>query len=184
VVLGELVLRNLREAITYVSGHEEDFIREAADLSLRDHNRELVGKKEALTKAEKRIAELDTIVKKLYEDNFNGKLTDERFVKLSRDYELEQSSLSATAEAMRQDVKRQEQKKNDVKSFIATVKKYTDLRELDATALREFVDRIVISAMDKTSKERKIHTVYNFIGAFDFEEATQDKTNQKQQKTA
>jgi len=124
---------------------------------------------------------LDTIIKRLYEDNVTGKLTDERFIKLSRDYELEQSNLKTEAEALRQDVKQREQKKSNVKSFIAAAKKYTDLQALDATILREFIDRIDISAMDRKSKERKIRIVYNFIGAFDFESAIE---HQRQQKTA
>ena len=195
VVLEEIVLRNLREAINFIKNHEDDFIREAADVSVRERDRELATKKKSLAEAEKRIAELDLIVKRLYEDNFNGKLTDERFIKLSRDYELEQNNLTTAAEVMRQDIKQQAQKKGNLNNFIAATKKYTDIQTLDATVLREFVDRIEISANEngrgrKADKDRKIHIVYNFIGAFDFVEAvTQSenkatKTEQLQQKTA
>jgi len=187
VVLEEIILRNLREAMAYVKNHEDDFIREAADISMRERDRELAAKKDALAKAEKRVIELDTIIKRLYEDNVTGKLTDERFIKLSRDYELEQNSLKSETEAMRQDVKQQEQKKGNIKSFIAATKKYTDLQALDATVLREFIDRIDISATNgrkgrtKAEKEagREIHIVYNFIGAFDFESAIKQQAQQK-----
>ncbi|MDR3278003.1 MAG: DUF4368 domain-containing protein [Oscillospiraceae bacterium] len=82
-------------------------------------------------------------------------------------------------------MKQREQKKSSIKSFIAATKKYTDLQALDATVLREFVDRIEISAMDRKNKERKIHIIYNFIGAFDFVAATEQvKTNEQQRKTA
>ncbi|MDR1210021.1 MAG: DUF4368 domain-containing protein [Clostridiales bacterium] len=110
----------------------------------------------------------------------------------TRDYELEQSNLKATAEVMRHDVKQQEQKNDDIKNFSATTKKYTDLKASDATVLREFIDRIEISATNgrgRTKAEadagREIHIVYNFIGAFDFEgAAAQAKTTQEQRKTA
>jgi len=199
VILEEIVLRNLREAIQYVMGNEDDFIREAADISVKERDRELAAKKKALAEAEKRIAELDMIIKRLYEDNVTGKLTDDRFIKLSREYDLEQSNLTAAAEAMRQDLKQQEQIKGNVKNFIAATKKYTDIQALDATVLREFIDRIDISATNgkkgrtkaDNDKARKIHIVYNFIGAFDFEEAAKqnksgkaDKTEQIRQKTA
>ena len=159
---------------------------------MRERDKELAAKKKALTDADKRIAELDVIIKRLYEDNITGKLTDERFIKLSRDYELEQGNLKANAEITRQDVKQQEQKKGDIRNFIATTKKYTDLKVLDATVLREFIDRIEVSATNgrkgrtKAEKDagRKIHIVYNFIGAFDFEVAAQAKTTQEQRKTA
>ena len=190
MVLDEIVLRNLREAVRYVTDHEADFIRDAADISVRERDRELAAKKRALADAEKRGVELDVIVKRLYEDNISGKLTDERFVKLSRDYELEQDNLKTTAETMRQDLKQQEQKKGNISNFIAATKKYTDIRALDATILREFIDRIEISANEngrgrKLDKNRKIHIVYNFIGAFDFSQATQQReTNHEQRKTA
>ena len=185
VVLEEVVLQNLREAIAYVSRHERDFIREAADIAVQERDKELAANRKALADADKRIAELDVIVKRLYEDNVTGKLTDERFIKLSRDYEFEQDSLKVAAETMRQELKQQEQKKGSIKSFVATAKKYTDLKELDATVLREFVDRIEISATEKWKKiqERKISIVYNFIGAFDFEVAT-EQAETKQKETA
>jgi len=175
-----------------VKNHEDDFIREAADATVRERARELAAQKKALAEADKRIAELDTIIKKLYEDNATGKLTDERFIKLSRDFELEQDNLKATAEVMRQELKQQERQKGNVKSFIATTKKYTNLQELDDTILREFVDRIEISATERWQRQgtgRKIHIVYNFIGAFDFEAVTaqavtDNETNKEKRKSA
>ncbi|MGM9556308.1 MAG: recombinase zinc beta ribbon domain-containing protein [Oscillospiraceae bacterium] len=94
VVLEEIVLRNLREAIQYVTQYEDDFVQRAADQSLRERDKELAQKKDTLTQSQKRIAELDVIIKRLYEDNISGKLSDERFIKLSRDYELEQTNLT------------------------------------------------------------------------------------------
>ncbi|GHU87756.1 recombinase [Clostridia bacterium] len=182
VVLEEIVLRNLREAIGYVSRYESEFIREAADISLREQDRELAKKRGTLEQSEKRITELDNIIKRLYEDNISGKLTDERFIKLSGDYEREQSNLKATADALRKDLKGQEQKKGNVKNFIAATKKYTDLQTLDATVLREFIDKIYVSAMDRKSKTREIEIVYNFIGAFDFGAVVENAQSHPKQK--
>lgn len=98
VVLEEIVLRNLREAIQYVTQYEDDFVQRAADQSLRERDKELAQKKDTLAQSQKRIAELDVIIKRLYEDNISGKLSDERFIKLSRDYELEQTNLTNLVE--------------------------------------------------------------------------------------
>lgn len=65
-------------------------MQEAADISMRDRDAEFARKRDTLTKADKRIAELDRIISKLYGDNVMGKLSDERFIKMSHDYELEQ----------------------------------------------------------------------------------------------
>ncbi|NBI66831.1 DUF4368 domain-containing protein, partial [Pseudoflavonifractor sp. 60] len=133
--------------------------------------------KQKISKAQKRHKELDGLVKKLYEDNISGKLSDDRFIKLSRDYEQEQEQLKAVVETLGREVKQQEQKKTNVRKFISVVKKYTDMTQLDATILREFVEQIRVSEtyttdeQQKRVKIREIEIVYNFIGAFDFEEA-------------
>lgn len=186
VVLHEIVMRNLREAIEYVTQYEAEFIQEAADSRLRERDAEFSRKRETLSKAESRIAELDNLFKHLYEDNVTGKLSDERFIKMSRDYELEQENLKSMAEVLREEIKQQEKQKTNVKAFISVVKKYTDMQELDASILREFIDRIEVSHTDKKSKTREITIVYNFIGAFDFERAKEkaQNTTQEQQRTA
>ena len=185
-VLHEIVLKNLREAIQYVSQHETEFMQEAADISMRDRDAEFARKRDTLAKADKRIAELDRIISRLYEDNVMGKLSDDRFIKMSHDYELEQSNLKSMAEVLRKELKQQEQQKTNAKAFVSAVKKYTDMQELDAAVLREFIDRIEVSHADKKSKTREITIVYNFIGAFDFTRAIEEahNTTQKQQKTA
>ena len=186
VVLYEIVLKNLREAIDYVTEYEAEFVQEAADSRLRERDAEFSRKRETLSKAENRIAELDNLFKHLYEDNVTGKLSDERFIKMSHDYELEQSNLKAMAEVLREEIKQQEKQKTNVKAFISAVKKYTDMQQLDAAMLREFIDRIEVSHTDKKSKTREITIVYNFIGAFDFGRAKEkaQNTTQKQQRTA
>ena len=89
-MLHEIVLRNLREAISYVSEHEAEFIQDAAESDMRDRDAEFVRKRETLAKADTRIAELDRIISRLYEDNVIGKLSDERFIKMSHDYDLQE----------------------------------------------------------------------------------------------
>lgn len=186
VVLHEIVLKNLREAIAYVSENEAKFMQEAADITIQERNAEFARKREIFSKAEQRIAELDRIISRLYEDNVSGKLTDERFIKLSHDYELEQSNLKSMADVLRKELKHHEQQKTNAKAFVAAVRKYTDMQELDATVLREFIERIEVSHAERWAKTREITIVYNFIGAFDFSRAIEEaqNTNSKQQKTA
>lgn len=186
VILHELVLKNLCEAIQYVREHEAEFMREAADNDMRDKDAELMRKRDAFSKAEQRIAKLDLIISRLYEDNVTGKLTDGRFIKLSRDYEQEQSNLKSMAEVLRKELKHQEQQKTNAKAFVAAVRKYTDMQELDATILREFIERIEVSHAERGAKTREITIVYNFIGAFDFNRAIEEahNTTQKSQRTA
>ena len=79
-----------------------------------------------------------------------------------------------------------DKQQTDVKAFISVVRKYTDMKELDDTILRGFIDHIEVSHADRKSKTREITIVYNFIGAFDFLQAIEEahNINQKQQETA
>jgi len=88
-----------------------------------------------------------------------------------------QTNLTNLVEYLRQEVKEQEKQKVNVRQFIAAVRKYTDMQQLDASVLREFVEKIYISEVytpdenEPRIKVREIEIVYNFIGAFDFEDA-------------
>jgi DNA invertase Pin-like site-specific DNA recombinase len=179
LALEEIILRNLREAIAYVSRHEGDFIRELSAFSASERDRELASRKDELAKSETRIAELDSIIKRLYEDNISGKLTDERFVKLSRDYEREQDGLQSAIGALKREIKERESKKTNARNFVNATKKYTDLQQLDAGVLREFIEKIYIFEKDKQANTQKISIVYNFIGAFDFDRAAEQSINAK-----
>lgn len=179
--LRQVILCNLKEAIAYVKGNETDFIREASDTAMWERDHELAKKKDGLAQAERRVSELDVIIKRLYEDNVAGKLTDERFIKLSRGYEREQDEMNFSIEVTRKELKGQEQKRTNVKSFIATAKKYTDLEELDATVLREFIEKVYVSERDKQTGMQPIQIVYNFIGAFDFEAARELSESPRQE---
>jgi len=175
--LNDLILRDLRVGIDYVTEYEDEFIREMADDKITERDRELAKGRVELAKAETRIAELDEIFKHIYEDNISGKLTDERFIKLSGDYEREQDALKAYTDNLRRDIKEREKKKTDARRFVAVAKKYTDLQELDATMLRELIEKILVHEKDKQTGVQLVEITYNFIGAFDFQQAAQ-QTNQ------
>ena len=107
---------------------------------------------------------------KLSEDNVTGKLTDERFAKLSATYEAEQAELKKSVESLSVIVEAAEVQAVNVKSFLLIVKKYTEPTELTPQLLHEFVEKIVVHEADKSSGHRvqRIDVHYNFIGEIDF----------------
>ena len=179
VVVERIVLENLKEVIQYVSNYEDEFVRMVMDSDMRQRNRELSQKKKRLAEIQKRIGELDTIFQRIYEDNIIGKLSDERFMKMSKGYEDEQHTLQAEADEIQSELQQEEKKSVDVKRFLAIVKKYTDLTELTPEILREFIDKIIVHAPDKSSGRRlqEIEIIYNHIGEFDRSKVTLWKGN-------
>ncbi len=122
--------------------------------------------------------ELDTIIQRLYEDNVIGKLTDERFAKMSASYEREQEGLKASIAELAAMVQDSEAQAVNVQSFLKVVRKYTQPDKLTAAMLREFVEKIVVHAPDKSSGHRvqRIDVHYNFIGEIDLSPEYAQKT--------
>ena len=179
VVVERIVLENLKEVIQYVSNYEDEFVQMIMDSDMRQRNRELAQKKKRLAEIQKRIGELDTIFQRIYEDNIIGKLSDERFMKMSKGYEDEQHTLQTEANEIQSELQQEEKKSVDVKRFLAIVKKDTDLTELTPEILREFIDKIIVHAPDKSSGRRlqEIEIIYNHIGEFDRSKVTLWKGN-------
>ena len=110
VVVERIVLENLKEVIQYVSNYEDEFVRMIMDSDMRQRNRELSQKKKRLAEVQKRIGELDTIFQRIYEDNIIGKLSDERFMKMSKGYEDEQHTLQAEADEIQSELQQEEKR--------------------------------------------------------------------------
>ena len=126
--------------------------------------------KRVVDMAIKMIPTMKMILQRLYEDNVTGKLTDERFAKLSAAYEAEQAELKQSVESLSVIVEASEAQAVNVRSFLKIVKKYTEPTSLTPQLLHEFVDKIVVHEADKSSGHRiqRIDVHYNFIGEVDF----------------
>ncbi|MCL2343590.1 MAG: recombinase family protein [Firmicutes bacterium] len=164
VVLEDLVREDLRQVMSLVLEDEDRFIRLTMESTLQEQNKLAAQKKRELTAMERRVAELDLFIQRLYEDNVLGKLSDERFAKLSAGYEAEQKNLRETAIALEKEVSAQESRRINSDRFIAAVKRNIDFSELTPTLLNEMIEKIVIHEPDKSSGKRvqQVDIHYNF----------------------
>lgn len=120
--------------------------------------------------AEKRIGELNGIFKRLYEDSVSGRITDERFMELSTDYEQEQATLKARAAELQAELGQAQEAAVNVEKFMAVVRKYTSFEELTPTLLREFVEKIVVHECwkdEQGTRHQDIEIYYSFVGKVD-----------------
>lgn len=170
VVLEQLVLQNIQRVLAYVQEDEDTFVRQVMASSLKAQITEQEKAKRTLMKQTRRIDELDVIIQRLYEDNVSGKLTDTRFKKLSETYEQEQETLKRSVSELEATIQANETQAVNINSFLKVVRKYTQPTELTPAMLREFVEKIVVHAPDKSSGHRvqRIDIHYNFIGEISF----------------
>ena len=167
--LYQLVLKQLQHFLSYLQQFERVFIRQQIDATLAERRYELYAKQKQIEKDEKRMEELDRLFRKIYEDNVNGKLNDERFYKLSDGYEAEQEQLKHEIETLKAEVSEADTEATNVSKLIAVTKKYTRIDELTPEILNTFVDKIIVHECEKKDGKRTqdIDIYYSYVGIVD-----------------
>ncbi len=167
VVVEQLLLQNLQRVTAFARGHEDEFLQLITNNFEKELNKELRDCRKEFDQAKARISKLDTIIQRLYEDNVEGKISDERFMKMSTTYESEQKELNARVTALRYFIDHAKEKSLNAEHFLSLVRKYTDIKELDAEIIREFVEKIIVFKAEKIDGHRvqRIQIIYNCIGA-------------------
>ena len=180
------VLQRIFDVTALFFGDAMAFEEAAKKQRFQEAEKEAKKRKREISQAEKRIAELDRIFKRIYEDDISGAISHERFLKLSADYEAEQKELTEHVKAWRDAVEAFEQDQVDFASFAAIVRKYVGIRELTPTIVNEFVKKIIVHAPDKSSGHRrqKIELVWNFIGEVNLPGDDQTVERQRKSRTA
>lgn len=145
-VVEQIVLESMQRILLNVQVFEKEFARKQMDCYTEDKKKLLAAKRRELRKAKKRMAEIDTLIQKIYEDNASGKLSDERYATLSLSYEEEQKTLKAAVPEMQAYLETETDKTESLQRFIQKVKQITELKALTPELIHEFVDKIVVYA--------------------------------------
>ena len=179
VVIEEALLDDIRRITAFAKERETEFLemvtnktKAALDRSLRDNKREL-------EQATQRIRKLDEIIQRLYEDNLEGKISDERFAKMTASYEAEQHTLEQRVTELRRAIAAEKETALNADHFLILVRKYTEIPELTAEIIREFVEKVYVYKAEKVDGHRvqRIRIVYNCIGEFTLPDTpTNEKT--------
>ena len=168
-VVRKLVLETIKAVSDYVITNEEEFINRIYSTS-RDKQKESIRSlKRKIAQDTKRVNELNMLMKKLYEDNISGKLSDKRFEFMLSEFENEQDTLEISMENAKAEIEKYESDTVRADKFIELVKRYTDFSELTTPMLNEFVEKILVHEADYSSGERvqEVEIYLNFIGKFE-----------------
>lgn len=141
-------------------------VLQKADKEIKSEKRRL---QSDLNKAKYRYNEVLKFYTNLYEDNVNGKISDEMFITMSKNYENEQRELKEKIKASEQILKQTEENKNNVDKFINAVRKFMETETLSAPLLKELIDRIEVYHAEGKGKNKTQRIVihYRFIGHID-----------------
>lgn len=164
-----LILETIRSVSTFAISNREEFMEKVRAASQLRQAEAAKDTKRKLNKDRKRIAELDTIIKKLYESFAVGRISEERFDSLLAEYEEEQKSLRTSVSDMEERLSGFEEDTNRAEQFLALAKKYTDFSELTTPMINEFIEKILVHAPEKVDGNRvqEVEIYLKFIGCFE-----------------
>lgn len=164
-VLRELVLERIRAVNAYIRSDVEGFQEEWLHYRRADQERDIREDQKRVEQAKKRLATLDVVMSRLYEDYALGEISKEKYRKMTADYEAEQERLKLEIETAEEWVEQRQAMGDDLDAFIALTKKYVDVTELTQTIVNEYIKKIIIHAPDKSGGKRRqtVEIIFNFV---------------------
>ena len=169
-ILERIALNKIQEVVASALSNKEDFAERIHRTSNKENERVLKNKTAELKKEERRVAELDKIIKRIYEDNISGRLSNDRFEKMLADYESEQTELSASLKILYEECESIKEQTSQLDSFFKLVEQHSNITELDAETARLFIEKVIVyeRTKDQTLKTtQKIDICFNHIGIFE-----------------
>ena len=166
VVVNELLLEAIKEVCNYAQNNEAAFIEQVCSASGERQKKAIKTIRQRKQRSEKRADELSRLIRKLYEDNVNGKLSDKLFEQMLHDFELELDGLNTSITQDQQELDRISSESVNAEKFIALVKRYTDFSELTPAMINEFIEKIVVHQAEGkgASRTQEIEIFFNFVG--------------------
>lgn len=171
--LEQVVLAEIRRLTRFVCRYEKEFASMMMGFTQQaSEDKRRVMQKE-LDAARARDQELDTLFERIYEDNIGGRLSDERFARMSAKYEDEQKALQSKIKSLQESIEHTKSKAATADMFMSAVRKYTRTRKLTPRMLDELVERIEVHQAEKVDGTwvQKLTIHYNCIGAISIPEA-------------
>ena len=165
--LEQVVLGEIKRLTKFASHYEDDFVKAVMGSSQQSVALDRKLKEKELAALQARDEELDGLFERIYEDNVSGKLSDDRFTKISRRYEDEQKEITERIKTLRAEMDKLSSKAVTADMFISTVRKYTRAKALTPRMLNELIDRIEVHQAEKIDGEWVQHLTirYNCVGA-------------------
>ena len=180
VQVEEILLRQLKSITAYARSHEAEFVELVTKQNEKELNRLMRSSSKDLVQAKERIKKLDGIMQRLYEDNLDGKISDDRFFRMSATYETEQKQLEARVSELEAAIAEAREQRLNVDSFLGMVRRYTDITELTAEIIRSFVEKIEVKKPEKIpgtrTKKQTLVIWWSFIGVVDIPQQEQKET--------
>ncbi|MEY8356904.1 recombinase family protein [Lachnospiraceae bacterium 54-53] len=168
MALYQIVLAEIQRVTAEAREHTEEFLQRAMDKHQSQLKREIFSKARELEKAQKRLADLDKLFRKAFEQLALENLSEAQFKTLTGSYEIEKQELLTLSGKMNQQINTGKDTMLNADRFIAVVDRYTDIQKLTPEIVREFIDKIVVHERSEPHKKKnytqQVDVYFNFVG--------------------
>ena len=164
--LYSIVLEDINKHLKHAKISEETVLKHLVESNQIKHEKDLNRYQKDISKLEKRVEDINALIKKMYEDRLHEKISEERFIIFLRDYENEQKNIKVSINGLRLQLSEYKDKKDDTQKFLSIIRKYKNLKELDASILNEMIEKILIydTKEENGEKQQRIDIYYKFVG--------------------
>ena len=168
--LEKIVLADLQRVFSMAKDSEKDFLALLQANADKENKKLLLSMVQEKESAERRVQALDRIIRNLYEDKVNGTLSDDRFRKLSQEYEDEQVTLKEQIQELQAILTNVKEQSDNINRFMRTIRKYTEITELTPEIVREFIEKVIVHEKQKIDGRRTqtVEIIYNCVGAIPY----------------
>lgn len=167
--LEQVVLQEFHRLAEFANNYEDDFVKAIIGHSMQIAETDRATKQRELDNLLARDKELDTLFERIYEDNVAGKISDERFAKLSKKYEEEQAGLDGRVKILKNELRKEKGQRLTADAFLEVVRRYIDAQEVTGRMVTELIDHIDVYHAERIDGliNQRITVHYNCIGAFE-----------------
>lgn len=167
--LEKVVLGEIRRLTKFAGQYEDDFVKAVIGHSKRTLEQDNQQKQKELNTLLARDKELDRLFERMYEDNATGKISDDRFSKMTKRYEEEQGDITVRVKILKAELSQESGQLMTTDSFISTVRKYTRAKTITPSMINELIDHIDVYHAEKVDGEKTQRLVihYNCVGAIE-----------------
>jgi len=163
-VLTELVLADIQRIFRYITENKAEFLANAKTKYEKALEKSTSKARQEYNRGKVRLSELDTIFRRLYEDQIFGKITEAQFATMTINYTEERETLTARIAEIEKLLKQSDEQKSNASAFVKIVERHENIDDLSFELLHEFIDKIFISEVDKAICTREIEILYSYVG--------------------
>lgn len=162
-----IIQDDLKRTIHFAKNHNEEFLQTLRKDAEAKTKKELKENLREIETSEERIDKLDKIIESLYEDKVAGKISEERYLKMSDTYEAEQATLKERVKTLKAEIEKAKEQDDKILDFMLHIYKYSNFEELTPEILRSFIDKVIVHEKTKVNGHYRqtVEVIYNFVGA-------------------